>query len=113
MAKKTKLKTSFKKKPLRMKITPLIPIAEKKQKKFKSEHIAHDRITTDSLKLYFREISRVKLLTGPEEVYLAQRIEKGDMKAKQLLISSNLRLVVKVAKKYVNQGLAFQDLIEE
>ncbi len=72
-----------------------------------------DRITTDSLKLYFREISRVKLLTAPEEVDLAQRIEKGDMKAKQALIAANLRLVIKVAKKYMNQGLAFQDLIEE
>jgi RNA polymerase primary sigma factor len=113
MAKKTKPKLHPKKSPLRMRISPLIPIAEKKQKKFKSEHIPHDRVTTDSLKLYFREISRVKLLTGPEEVHLAQRIEKGDMKAKQLLIASNLRLVVKVAKKYVNQGLAFQDLIEE
>ncbi len=72
-----------------------------------------DRVTTDSLKLYFKEISRVKLLTGPEEVQLAKRIEKGDEAAKQALISANLRLVINVAKKYVNQGLSFQDLIEE
>lgn len=88
-----------------------IPIAEKRQ--VESEVPLPDRVTTDSLKLYFREISRVKLLTGPEEVFLAKRIEKGDLKAKQALISANLRLVVKVAKKYMNQGLAFQDLIEE
>ncbi|HVZ80931.1 MAG TPA: sigma-70 family RNA polymerase sigma factor [bacterium] len=79
----------------------------------KTENYSSDRVTTDSLKLYFREISRVKLLTGPEEVTLAQRIEKGDLKAKQALIAANLRLVIKVAKKYMNQGLAFQDLIEE
>ncbi len=72
-----------------------------------------EHVTTDSLKLYFKEISKVKLLTGPEEVELAKRIEKGDLKAKQALIAANLRLVIKVAKKYFNQGLAFQDLIEE
>jgi len=72
-----------------------------------------ERVTTDSLKLYFKEISKVKLLTGPEEVALAKRIEKGDLRAKQDLIAANLRLVIKVAKKYVNQGLSFQDLIEE
>lgn len=93
-------------------IAPLIPLAEKKEKTV-PEPKAFDRVTTDSLKLYFREISRVKLLTAPEEVSLAKRIEKGDLKAKQALIAANLRLVIKVAKKYMNQGLAFQDLIEE
>jgi RNA polymerase primary sigma factor len=72
-----------------------------------------DRVTTDSLKLYFREISKVKLLNGAEEVELAKRIEKGDELAKQALVAANLRLVIKVSKKYVNQGLSFQDLIEE
>jgi RNA polymerase primary sigma factor len=93
-------------------IAHLIPIAGKKKTRSGDAYCA-DRVTTDSLKLYFREISRVKLLTAQEEVYLAQRIEKGDMKAKQMLISANLRLVIKVAKRYMNQGLAFQDLIEE
>jgi RNA polymerase primary sigma factor len=93
-------------------IAPLIPISEQKIRTFAQSKVG-ERVTTDSLKLYFREISRVKLLTGPEEVDLAQRIEKGEMKAKQMLISANLRLVIKVAKKYMNQGLAFQDLIEE
>ena len=80
--------------------------------KSKSDKSA-DRVTTDSLKLYFREISRVKLLNGAEEVELAKRIEKGDERAKQALVAANLRLVIKVSKKYVNQGLSFQDLIEE
>ncbi|SRR5579871_1023514 len=101
-----------KKKTTRHLIAPLIPIAEKKQKPVVESRL-YERVTTDSLKLYFREISRVKLLTAEEEVSLAQRIEKGDLKAKQALIAANLRLVIKVAKKYMNQGLSFQDLIEE
>ncbi len=93
-------------------IAPLIPIIEKKANT-SPESKSLERITTDSLKLYFREISRVKLLTAEEEVMLAKRIEKNDLKAKQALIAANLRLVIKVAKKYMNQGLSFQDLIEE
>jgi RNA polymerase primary sigma factor len=73
----------------------------------------HAHITTDSIKLYFKEISKVKLLTRAEEITLAKRIEKGDMEAKQRLVSSNLRLVIKIAKKYMNLGLPFQDIIEE
>lgn len=69
--------------------------------------------TTDSLKLYFREISKIPLLTAKEEVALAKRMEKGDMEAKQRLISANLRLVVNVAKHYVHPQLSLQDLIEE
>ncbi|HEY5037825.1 MAG TPA: sigma-70 family RNA polymerase sigma factor, partial [bacterium] len=110
MAKKN-LKLRFKTKPLKMAIAPLIPILDKKIPK--TPYMVSDRVTTDSLKLYFREISRVKLLTAAEEVDLAQRIEKGEMKAKQMLISANLRLVINVAKRYMNQGLLFQDLIEE
>ncbi|HJT24207.1 MAG TPA: sigma-70 family RNA polymerase sigma factor, partial [bacterium] len=100
------------KKTTRHLIAPLIPIVEKKVKPT-AESKLYERVTTDSLKLYFREISRVKLLTAEEEVSLAQRIEKGDLKAKQALIAANLRLVIKVAKRYMNQGLSFQDLIEE
>src|SRR5580658_5077817 len=110
---KTKNRLKLKTKSTRHIIAPLIPIAEKKKLRPAVESNPYERVTTDSLKLYFREISRVKLLTGPEEVVLAKRIEKGDMKAKQMLISANLRLVINVAKKYMNQGLAFQDLIEE
>ncbi len=95
-----------------MRISPLIPIAEKSIKKL-APISKQERVTTDSLKLYFREISRVPLLTAKEEVDLSKRIEKGDLKAKQKLIASNLRLVINVAKRYMNQGLAFQDLIEE
>src|SRR5579859_1271399 len=116
MAHKTNLKMKLKAKPRKISIAPLlsiVPAVSKKQPLFRSLIKSSDHVTTDSLKLYFREISRVKLLTGPEEVVLAKAIEKGDMKAKQALIAANLRLVIKVAKKYMNQGLAFQDLIEE
>jgi len=108
-AKKVNLKLEVKTKRTKNPIAPIIPLTLIKR----LPETKHDRVTTDSLKLYFREISRVKLLTAAEEVTLAKGIEKGDMNCKQMMISANLRLVVKVAKKYVNQGLAFQDLIEE
>ena len=69
--------------------------------------------TTDSLQLFLKEIGRVDLLTAPEEVALARRIERGDMEAKERMISANLRLVVSIAKNYRNQGLSFLDLIQE
>ena len=69
--------------------------------------------TTDALQLFFGEISRHPLLTKEQEVELAQRIERGDLEAKEKLINSNLRLVVSNAKRYRNQGLSFLDLIQE
>jgi RNA polymerase primary sigma factor len=69
--------------------------------------------TTDSLTLFLKEIGRVRLLTAQQEVYLAKRIERGDLDAKQKMVESNLRLVVSIAKNYRNQGLPFLDLIQE
>jgi RNA polymerase primary sigma factor len=69
--------------------------------------------TTDALQLFLREAGRHALLTAPQEVELAKKIEKGDMLAKQQMIQSNLRLVVSIAKNYRNQGLPFLDLIQE
>ena len=69
--------------------------------------------TTDALQLFLREAGRHALLTAAQEVELAKRIERGDMQAKQLMIQSNLRLVVSIAKNYRNQGLPFLDLIQE
>jgi RNA polymerase primary sigma factor len=69
--------------------------------------------TTDALQLFLREAGRHALLTAPQEVELAKKIESGDMRAKQLMIQSNLRLVVSIAKNYRNQGLPFLDLIQE
>ena len=67
----------------------------------------------DSLRLYLRSIGRVGLLTGRQEVELAERIERGDMAAKQHMIEANLRLVVSIAKGYMGRGLSFLDLIQE
>ena len=67
----------------------------------------------DSLRLYLHAIGRVELLTAEQEVVLAQRIERGDMRAKQQMVEANLRLVVSIAKGYVGRGLSFLDLIQE
>ncbi len=67
----------------------------------------------DSLRLYLRSIGRVELLTADQEVFLAKRIERGDMGAKQQMIEANLRLVVSIAKGYLGRGLSFLDLIQE
>src|SRR5213596_4113439 len=67
----------------------------------------------DSLRLYLREIGKVPLLTAGQEVYLAKRIERGDMCAKTQMIEANLRLVVSIAKSYLGRGLSFLDLIQE
>jgi RNA polymerase primary sigma factor len=67
----------------------------------------------DSLRLYLRAIGRVSLLTAEQEVQLAKRIERGDMRAKQAMIEANLRLVVSIAKGYLGRGLSFLDLIQE
>jgi RNA polymerase primary sigma factor len=72
-----------------------------------------EETTTDALQLFLREAGRHRLLTAAQEVELAKRVERGDMQAKQLMIQSNLRLVVSIAKHYRNQGLPFLDLIQE
>ena len=68
---------------------------------------------SDLVRMYLREIGRISLLTYDDEVSLAKRVEKGDKRARERLISANLRLVVSIAKKYVNRGLTLLDLIEE
>src|SRR4051794_20403296 len=69
--------------------------------------------TTDALQLFLNEAGRYRLLTAAEEVELAKRIERGDKEAKDLMINSNLRLVVSIAKKYQGHGVALLDLIQE
>ncbi len=69
--------------------------------------------TLDSLSLYLQDIRVAKLLTAEEEQELARQAAKGDDAARKRMIESNLRLVVKVAKRYMGQGLSLLDLIEE
>ncbi len=68
---------------------------------------------SQSLDKYLQEIGREQLLTVEEEVELSQRIRKGDRRALDILVKSNLRFVVSVAKQYQNQGLSLPDLINE
>jgi RNA polymerase primary sigma factor len=69
--------------------------------------------TTDALQLFLNEAGRYALLTAEQEVELAKRIERGDKGAKDLMVNSNLRLVVSIAKKYQGHGLSLLDLIQE
>ncbi len=70
-------------------------------------------LSDDSVKMYLREIGRVPLLNAKEEIELARGIKEGDINAKRKLVRHNLRLVVSIAKKYINRGLPFLDLIQE
>ena len=72
-----------------------------------------DLSSEDSVKVYLREIGKIGLLNKEMEVELAIRMEKGDCKAKDILIIANLRLVVSIAKKYTGRGILFLDLIQE
>jgi len=67
----------------------------------------------DPVRMYLKEIGKVPLLTGDEEIKLAQRMEDGDEEAKKKLVEANLRLVVSIAKRYVGRGMLFLDLIQE
>ncbi len=67
----------------------------------------------DATQLYLGEIGYSPLLTAEEEVYFARRALRGDVASRRRMIESNLRLVVKIARRYGNRGLALLDLIEE
>lgn len=70
-------------------------------------------IYDDSIQMYLREIGKVSLLKGAEEVELAKRIGRGDVAARKKLTEANLRLVVSIAKKYMGRNLGLLDLIQE
>jgi len=67
----------------------------------------------DSITAYLKDISRIPLLTAEEEFELATKVSEGDEDARKKMISANLRLVVSVAKRYVDLGLPLEELIEE
>src|SRR5574340_389443 len=70
-------------------------------------------IKSDSIYAYFQNIKKYRLLTAKEEKDLAKRVAGGDRDARKVMIESNLRLVVNIAKHYIGRGLPLQDLIEE
>ena len=67
----------------------------------------------DSMKIYLKEIGKIPLLSKQEELEIAKRISEGDEEAKQILIESNLRLVVSIARKYARKEMPILDLIQE
>lgn len=71
---------------------------------------SREAITLDR---YFKDISKLKLITAEEEVELARRIQAGDQEAFEKLVNANLRFVISVAKQFQNQGLSLADLINE
>ena len=72
-----------------------------------------DDVSDDSVRLYLREIGKIPLLTGDEELELAQKVKEGDKRAKDKMAEANMRLVVSIAKRYSGRGLDFLDLIQE
>ncbi len=72
-----------------------------------------DHLSMEPMAIYMREISRYDLLSAEQEVELSKRIDSGDDAARQYMIQSNLRLVVKIARRYLGRGVALADLIEE
>ncbi len=90
-----------------------LPVAEEKKVEEEEKQQADFEDVDDSVRVYLREIGKIRLLTMQEEVSLAKRIEHGDQDAQRKLIEANLRLVVSVAKKYTKRGLLFLDLIQE
>lgn len=89
---------------------------EEEGEKLKKEDITHntkDIKLNDPVRMYLKEIGQIPLLTPEEEFQIAKAVEAGDEEAKQKLASSNLRLVVSIAKRYVGRGMLFLDLIQE
>ncbi len=84
------------------------PGAAQENGKSRGRYVGHDATS-----LYLSNIGVSKLLTAAEEKKIARRIQKGDERARHRMIESNLRLVVKIARRYINRGLPLLDLIEE
>jgi len=87
------------------------PASDEANKAFEAGEVPDSQL--DATRLYLNEIGASKLLTAEEEVYYARKAQKGDAAARRKMIECNLRLVVKIARRYMNRGLALLDLIEE
>ncbi|MBI3046499.1 MAG: sigma-70 family RNA polymerase sigma factor [Candidatus Harrisonbacteria bacterium] len=90
----------------------LIQLPKEEEEK---ESFSGESSLPDSVQTYLKEIGKTDLLTGDEEKELAKRVEKGDKEARQKFVKANLRLVVSIAKRYVNRTphLSILDLVEE
>ncbi|KKT55813.1 MAG: RNA polymerase sigma factor [Candidatus Collierbacteria bacterium GW2011_GWB1_45_35] len=87
--------------------------ASELEKELESLSKLEDTEVNDPVRMYLKEIGRIPLLKREEEISLAQKVERGDKRAKDMLTKSNLRLVVSIAKKYMGRGMSFLDLIQE
>ena len=83
------------------------------KKSIKESELQKGAKVDDPVRMYLKEIGKVDLLTMDEEIDLAKRIEAGEEAAKSELAEANLRLVVSIAKRYINRGMPFLDLIQE
>lgn len=75
--------------------------------------VVKKRLLMEALKAYLKEVRTIPLLTAEQEVELSKKIKKGDEQARKMMIRSNLRLVINIAKKYIHLGIPLLDLIEE
>lgn len=91
---------------------PATKVVEEKPEVYESKRRENDK-PHDPTQIYLKEIGFSPLLTAEEEVYYGRLAKKGDPQARKKMIESNLRLVVKIARRYYNRGLEFSDLIEE
>jgi RNA polymerase primary sigma factor len=87
--------------------------ATKLEKELEALSTLDSGVISDPVRMYLKEIGRIQLLKFEQEIDLAKKAEKGDLKAKAKLTESNLRLVVSIAKKYVGRGMTLLDLIQE
>ncbi len=92
-------------------VPPVVEPAEEENKAFEAGDVPDSQL--DATRLYLNEIGASKLLTAEEEVHYSRLAQKGDEAARRKMIECNLRLVVKIARRYMNRGLALLDLIEE
>jgi DNA-directed RNA polymerase sigma subunit (sigma70/sigma32) len=89
---------------------PLEPLLDEVDEDVREETREQSRA---NLGVYLAEISRIPLLSREEEQVLSARVRAGDAQAKQRMVEANLRLVVQIARRYLNRGLPLPDLIEE
>jgi RNA polymerase primary sigma factor len=94
-------------------LTDEVKTASELEKELESIAALESSGITDPVRMYLKEIGRIPLLNAKEEVELAKKAEKGEKRSKDKLISSNLRLVVSIAKKYLGRGMTMLDLIQE
>ncbi|MBT4963402.1 MAG: RNA polymerase sigma factor RpoS [Francisellaceae bacterium] len=99
--------------PLSLDLDSSYKKAKEKNKKAINDNHVQETSSLDPTNIYLKEVGIAPLLSKEEEVYYSRRVHKGDMQAKKRMIESNLRLVIKIARRYIRSGMPILDLIEE